>query len=455
MSQSFNTTIGLSANASSAGQPVDFDAPYVSSVAIANNSGASIQYSLDAGATWATVATGVTARPTVTAPAAFRLRKTAADSYPVQVGLSWVGDDERGSLSFPDLMRRGVKLGAIGNSIVASPNAFWRFAATASQGLIAQGKSSAVGGSKSSEIVAQVDSLDDNCNAVLIMEGTNDAAQGVSVASHVANMRAAIGVIKARGFVPLLIATPPNDGAYAAECNRMALADRVLAESEGVTFVDPWGRLTDTDGTWTAGATSDGTHPVVASDAAAGADLWSALSAGESGYLLPRSNAGQGLVGSNVLQLTDSNADGLPDGWSNLSVTAPTYSLAAAAHPFRGNRCSVGVSQSSTGSIIRIVPLGGAAVGDVVRITGFISLESSSNMRVRVFTRFNGASVDFTCALILGNTANRFFSAEMKVPSGTTDFRFFIECAGQVSGAFSGTVGFGGFDIYNITQNTY
>lgn len=92
MSQSINTTIGLAANATSTGQHVEWEGPFVSGVALTNNSGISIQYTLD-GATWTTVASGATANPTVSAPAAFRLRKTTADSYPVPVGLSWTATD--------------------------------------------------------------------------------------------------------------------------------------------------------------------------------------------------------------------------------------------------------------------------------------------------------------------------------------------------------------------------
>lgn len=87
--QSFNTTIGLSANASSAGQPVDFDGGLVSGCLVTNESGVSIQYTLD-GAAWITVPSGSTAAAAVASnPSAFRLRKTTADSYPVPVGLRW------------------------------------------------------------------------------------------------------------------------------------------------------------------------------------------------------------------------------------------------------------------------------------------------------------------------------------------------------------------------------
>lgn len=358
--------------------------------------------------------------------------------------------------TFSDLMRRGLKLSAIGNSIVGtSVTPFWHLAATKSGGRVTVCKNVAAGGATSSALVGQLASLDGACNAVLLMEGTNDASQSVSVAAHIANMRAAIRAIKARGLLPVLIAAPPNDAAYSATSNAMALADRFLAEDEKIPFFDPWGRLTDTDGTWTAGASTDNVHPLPASEEIIGADLWTLMDAGETGYLLPRSNAGNGLGTSNVLQLTDTNADGLPDSWSALSLTAPTYSLTAESYPFRGNKSKAVISQSSTGSLYRIFSLGTTAVGDTVRATGFLSLETSSNMYVKAYMRFQGSEVDIHGAVIVGDTTSRFFSLEGKVPPGTTDIRVFIQVSGQASGAFSGTAGFGGIDVYNVTQNTF
>lgn len=92
MSQDISTTIGLSANATSTGQHVEWENAVVTNCVITNNSGQSIQYSLD-GSTWVTVANGATASPTVSSPASFRLRKTGSDSYPVGVGLSWTARD--------------------------------------------------------------------------------------------------------------------------------------------------------------------------------------------------------------------------------------------------------------------------------------------------------------------------------------------------------------------------
>jgi hypothetical protein len=362
----------------------------------------------------------------------------------------------RTTLTLAELLARGLRLSAVGNSIIATTaSPFWYIAATHSGGRIILERTTAASGATSAQMLAQVSSLNTNCNAVLLMEGTNDASQSVTVAQHVANMRAVIRAIRSRGYLPILIAAPPNDAAYFATSNAMALADRFLAESEGIPFFDPWGRITDTDGTFTAGASTDNLHPLRAAELSVGTDFWSLMSAGESGYLLPRSNTGNGLAGSNVLQLTDTDTDGLPDGWLPLSLTAPTYSLVAQSYPFRGNLCKAVISQSVSGNLYRIFSLGSTAVGDIVRVSGFLSLESSSNMYVKVYMRFSGPNQDEYGAIVIGDTATKYFSFEGKVPSGTTDLRVFIRTEPQVAGAYSGTVGFGGIDIYNVTANTF
>lgn len=359
--------------------------------------------------------------------------------------------------SLSDLMHsQGLRLGTVGNSIINSQTAFWLVAASNSGGRIIPERTRSVGGVTSSALVGQVALLDSNCNSVLMMEGTNDGSQGVPLATHVANMRAAVDAVRGRGWLPILIATPPTDRAFSAATSSMALADRFLAESEGIPFFDPWGRVTDTDGTWMPGASADQIHPIPATERAVGDDLWAMMVAGETGYLLPRSNTGLGLFGSsgNQLQLLDSDNDGLPNGWKPLSLTGPTFSAAPIAHPFRGKKCSAKVAQASQGYIYRTFNAAGVTPGDVVRLTGFVSLANSVNMKVRVFYRFNTVLVDVTCAVLIGDTGDRYFEAEVQVPAGLTDMTVFIQCAPQTTGSFFGTVGFGGFDVYNVTRNT-
>lgn len=92
MSQNFDTTIGLSADFSSAGQPFDFDGAFVTGLVIANNSGVGIQYTPD-GITWTTINPGGSASPAVPDSTTFYLRKLAAGGAPASVRLTWRARD--------------------------------------------------------------------------------------------------------------------------------------------------------------------------------------------------------------------------------------------------------------------------------------------------------------------------------------------------------------------------
>jgi hypothetical protein len=79
--------IGVTANSSSAGQPVDFDAEFVGSCVITNASGVTLAYSTGGGFT--SVASGASATIGGFDARSFKLRKVASDSYPAAVTLNF------------------------------------------------------------------------------------------------------------------------------------------------------------------------------------------------------------------------------------------------------------------------------------------------------------------------------------------------------------------------------
>lgn len=93
MQQNFDTTLGVYADANSAGQPVDFDGAFVSNLTITNNSGLSVQYSADSGLTWTGLSAGGSASPSVPDSTAFFIRKMASGGQPVPVRLTWRSRD--------------------------------------------------------------------------------------------------------------------------------------------------------------------------------------------------------------------------------------------------------------------------------------------------------------------------------------------------------------------------
>lgn len=48
-----------------------------------------------------------------------------------------------------------------------------------------------------------------------------------------------------------------------------------------------------------------------------------------------------------------------------------------------------------------------------------------------------------------------YVQAELVVPVGTTAIQVFIRWIPVTAGAYTGTIEFGGIDVYNVTQNTF
>jgi len=347
-----------------------------------------------------------------------------------------------------------VRLGVVGDSLLNFATSFIHACVGAMDGRISLGYKAAVGGATSSSMLAQVDSLPASCNAVLMMEGTNDANAGVSKAAHIANLKAVADAIVARGAVPLVCASPTRETTVSV-INGYWLAERLWCEAAGIAYVDPWSRYIDTDGSWIAGCTTDGDHPNPATMVQVGLDMAALLAAGKSGYLLPRSNSlGEGLF-TNALLLLDGDANGRPDGWSRLTVTGENFSLSPASYPARGNKCTVVISQTSAAEIFRAIGGAGWSVGDTLRVSGMISLASMSNCNFRVYARVVGSAPFDTIPLVRqANCSDTYFVGDVVMPAGATDLQVWMEATSISGSPFTCTLGYSGINVYNVTANT-
>lgn len=352
-----------------------------------------------------------------------------------------------------DLLRltQSVRIGIVGDSLLA-PGSHWNFGHAAISRLpsawIADNK--AVGGAASSALVGQINTLNPNCNTVLLMEGVNDAVASVSTATHIVNITAACNAALALGMRPIVIAASPRDAASNSACILYALAERYYCEANGIQFFDPWSRYLDTDGTWVASVTSDGDHPLAATHQQLGIDLSTLIAANSTGYQLPRADAGTGMLG-NTLQLDNPNGVGLPAGWNRFDLPAPPYTYTDWAYPGRGKKCTINLSQSLLAELYRSAS--GWAVGDRIRCTGMITLANMSNATCHVFVRPSGApgSVDTNLCSTNVNQTDLFIAGELVVPTGCTDLQLWIDVYATLGGAYTCNLSFGAFDFYKIT----
>lgn len=333
----------------------------------------------------------------------------------------------------------------IGNSLFENSYSFGRIAI----GYLkpAMGTSYGAGGAPSASLAAQAANVPTN-SACLIMEGTNDAASSVSVTDHITNLRAAVAVLLSRGVTPIMIASPPRDTVGTiGTINSYVIAERIWCKEEGIHFFDPWSEWTDTDGTWVAGASSDGDHPDPVTYWQVGKRLAEMIGNDYPQVYLPRVNSGSGVgLISNPLQLVDTNVDGLPDGWGGFNI--PTFSaIADATYPGRGKRAFASISTSTTAELYReltYVP-GTVDTGDELLVSGFIGTANMSNCKVRVFCV--GGVVMFATRenqAVMG-VSGRFIAA-----SGP--LQLWIEVSAITAGSYTCDLTFGGWNVLNVTK---
>lgn len=346
-----------------------------------------------------------------------------------------------------------ARVGAVGDSLTAYVTSFINCAVGAMDGRATIEYKAAVGGATSASMLQQVPQIPLSCNVVAFMEGTNDANTGVSAANHILNLKAVASEIGTRGFIPLMIASPTRDTGV-SEIISYWLPERIWCESAGITYVDPWSRYIDTDGSWVAGCTTDGDHPTPDTMLQVGFDMADLLLVGKPGYLLPRSNSLMEGLFSNALLLLDSDANGRPDGWSRLTVVGENFSLAPASYPARGNICTVVISQTVAAEVYRTLGLTGWAPGHTLRITGMISLANMVNCNFRVYCRpIGGTAFDIIPLIRRSNCSNIYFSGEIVMPDNATDLQVWLEATPISGGLFTCTLDFSGINVYNITTN--
>lgn len=194
--------------------------------------------------------------------------------------------------------------------------------------------------------------------AMVIIGGpTNDfTSGGIGFDQSKTNVEALVAECRAIGAVPVLCTLTPAAGASPtsrrADAIKMNLWLRRYAAGEGIILLDFYSLLVDpaTGGVRAGLVAGDSLHLSSAGYAAIGQYVADTL-----GTLLPPSNPV--LTGdngdphnllTNGLFLTDTDANGVPDGWTNQpGVTGQTVSLVAGSGDVLGNWLTVDVAASS------------------------------------------------------------------------------------------------------------
>lgn len=463
MAQDFDTTIGLSANASSTGQPVDFDGVAVTGLTVYNNSGIPIQYSLD-GSTWTTVANAATAAPAVTNPSAFRLRKSTSDSYPVPVRLVWSAADNSynpasvaitgGSIGGNNVLRmnnatRQLKIIPFGDSITAASTGFssgiWQFGNGYAETSIYRAgprfqllRNAGIAGNTTAQMLARLstDVLAYSPDVVLMLGGTNDILSGMTnaaIATTMGNLENMVRQMLKAGVLPIIVTPPTKDGAP-TETRKIQWFYYALAQAYGLPLLDLY-RLTvnPATGNFIAGYSGDGTHPLPAAVDAIALVASQLLANLQSAVCQPYMAAYSETSTNNFANLirngsfAQSTVPPTPDGWTVNTTNAtqtipgvtPTYAAPWTGNAFTYNKTVSGGAYAASGGGITAF-----SAGDVIQFSGHIIASGLTPASASGFTLAldlipSGNARPFTSCPFNADTV---FCMQATIPAGTTSF---------------------------------
>jgi lysophospholipase L1-like esterase len=251
-----------------------------------------------------------------------------------------------------------TQYGADGALAVTSGNSLL-WAHLLSDGQILVGKQAGIGSQRIEHMIQRLynDVLVYPAQFCIIQTGTNDLSAGTSTAAWAGYIQQMCAALLAVGQTPVLVTCPPVPSAYRSAADKYRRWIVAFALRNGLPLVDAYSALADTTGTggYASGLDSgDGIHPSAAGYRAYGQAIVDALA----GHLLPgnppvaRVNAiaSSGSLVDNGLFLTDTNSDGVPDGWTKSGTGAGVSSIVTGDSAIVGNAMRL-VDTGNTGSV--------------------------------------------------------------------------------------------------------
>lgn len=250
-------------------------------------------------------------------------------------------------------------------------------------------KDAAVAGETVDQMIARfstdVTPYADQADELWIMAGTNNAALGESNSVFAPKMSTLIDLGIATGLRVRVFNIPPRDNVIAV-ANTMRECISAVAMQKGVNCYDPWqGVINPATGGYNAADTIDGVHPSAAGHTKAGQAVVASLNIPATHAIaLPVQNAANGGMMTNPLFVTDTNADGLADGWG--SGGAGVASLVASTF---GNKQRFTATALTGPTYIQNNPILTVVPGNVYSIKGKLTVSGTDHnwyLRLRWLT---------------------------------------------------------------------
>lgn len=289
---------------------------------------------------------------------------------------------------------RGRSWGFLGDSITAgsgSSNATYAFptltGVRAGSALVVP-VLAGVAGQRSDQVAARLQSavIDAGCTTMVLLVGTNDASQGVSLATYQANVGGMFTTARNAGLDVFVCTVPPiGSGGLPAVKALITSYNSWLASAAagyGVTLVDAYTALVDGSGNLAAAYDSgDGTHPNnLGHLQIAKAIVTAARTAYGNPPTLLTDTRGPNLLANPFMNGAGTKPDGYSE-WAGGTGSTPTYSIVNDASGLLAHGRWAQMDFNNTSGVAGARRLSvtaastGWAVGDLLRLTGRLELE--------------------------------------------------------------------------------
>lgn len=230
-----------------------------------------------------------------------------------------------------------IRVITIGDSITAygSASGWMLYVEMVSNGRVKLVRDAAIAGNRTDQMVARfgadVTPYASQADELWIMTGANDATAGDTSTTFASDLSQLVDLGLSVGLRVRLFAMPPNDTSITNALKFREITGAV-AIKKGVDFYDPWQTCVNpATGGFLSADTIDGVHPTAAGHTKAGQAVVAALAIPTTHNIaLPVQNAANGGMMTNPLFVTDTNTDGLADGWGSggagvASLVASTF----------------------------------------------------------------------------------------------------------------------------------
>jgi lysophospholipase L1-like esterase len=346
----------------------------------------------------------------------------------LQATLLTIGD----SLATAGITSQGVMTGN-----VIGPTSFAAWAILLSNGrLVFKGVSGTTGFTSAQLLATHVPiALAVAPQLCLVQIGVNDAQNAVPIATTIANLTAIYTQLQAAGIRPVLTTVTPISAASSTIRTAITRINAWIlryAQASGLPLVDFHGAVSDTtNGDWTAGLNADTLHQNAAGAKVMGQAIATALAPSTSivkPVLVDYNNDPGYALGSNQLFLTDSNADGLPDGWG-VPTASPTTT-----NPSNGSilgKYTV-ITRTAADSFTNYGSNFAIASGDKIYVACRLASTVEASSGGVNLTWYNGDSSQKLCAMQAFSKDipdGSVWAVEITVPAGLSNYVAFPQVA--------------------------